>query len=141
MDTFYQFISVLSSGMDKPQPYGWFHIMWLAIVVAACVIAFFTLRKASDRKIRFIVLSFALVMLFFEVLKQLQFSFYSGEFSYQWYAFPFQFCSVPMYAALLASVIKKGRVQNALYSFIATYGAIAGLSVMLYPNTVSPPLQ
>lgn len=60
----------------------------------------------------------------------------SGEWAYQWYVFPFQFCSTPMYVCLLASLVKKGKFQDCLFAFLATFSIFGGLSVMLMPGDV-----
>ena len=57
-------------------------------------------------------------------------------FDYQWYAFPFQFCSTPMYIGLLAAVVKRKSLHIRLCSYLATYALFAGICVMAYPVTV-----
>ena len=61
------------------------------------------------------------------------------EWNYQWYAFPWQFCSIPMYVGVLQGLIKKGKVHDALCGFLATYAVFAGICVMLYPTDVFTP--
>lgn len=78
----------------------------------------------------------SIIMMLLELYKQLSFSYDNGVWSYEWYAFPFQFCSTPMYIVFIASLIKNDKLKNSLYMFLATYGLTAGISVMLYPNTV-----
>ena len=80
-------------------------------------------------------------MILFEVYKQLNFSYNpsTDTWNYQWYAFPFQFCSTPMYILLLVGLTKPGKVQDALCSFLATFGLFAGLAVMAFPSTVFVP--
>ena len=41
-----------------------------------------------------------------------------------------------MYVAFLASITKNKKLEKCLYSFLATYGLVGGIAVMLYPNTV-----
>lgn len=81
-----------------------------------------------------------MVSIILEIYKQTVYSFsYNGgifNFDYQWYAFPFQFCSTPMYVQLLASLVKKGKLHNSLCAFLATYAVFAGLCVMIYPGDV-----
>jgi hypothetical protein len=75
-----------------------------------------------------------------EIFKQVAFTFgvKNGIITadYQWYAFPFQFCSTPMFVALLAAVIPSKRFYRAAVAFLATYGIIAGVLVMAVPDTV-----
>ncbi len=87
---------------------------------------------------RNVVFYTALIVIALEIYKQLQYSFsYDGgvQFDYQWYAFPFQFCSVPMYVGLLSG-FARGKLQSYLYSFLATFAVFAGACVMVYPGDV-----
>jgi hypothetical protein len=43
---------------------------------------------------------------------------------------------MPMYVQVLAGLIKKGRIHDALCSFLSSYAVFAGLCVMFYPNDV-----
>ncbi len=131
----------LQGEMQTPNLYGWFHILSLAIVIITCLLIFTFRKRISQRVVNNIVLITGIVVIIFEVYKQLIFSFnYVGggasTWSYQWYAFPFQFCSTPMYLMLLAGIIRKGRVHDNLLCYLATFAVFAGLCVMLYPGDV-----
>ena len=84
------------------------------------------------------VLTYAILVILLEIYKQLNFSYNptTDTWSYQWYAFPFQFCSTPMYVALVAGCLKGGKFQEWLYSYLATFSLFGGICVMLYPNDV-----
>ena len=75
-----------------------------------------------------------------EVYKQLVFTFSVTDggitSDFQWYAFPWQFCSTPMYVGLLTGIFRKGKVHDALCAYLATYSVFAGLCVMIYPGDV-----
>ncbi|MBE0700866.1 MAG: YwaF family protein, partial [Acholeplasmataceae bacterium] len=140
MDFLNRLMSLLNGDMNKPVAYqsfaeSWFHYLALILTVLAAIAAATRLKNASEKKIKIFLISMASLMLVFEVYKQLNFS-YNVGWGYQWYAFPFQFCSTPMYVALVAGLLSKGKVQNALFSFLGTYGLFAGAAVMLYPATV-----
>ena len=125
--------------MTVPTPYGWFHMLWLAITAVLAVYLGYFHRKDDPDRIRRVVLWTAIVVVILELYKQINYSFsYSDgiRFDYQWYAFPFQFCSTPMYIGLLAGLTKKGRVHTAACAYLATYSVFAGVCVMLYPTTV-----
>ncbi len=130
----------LNGQMTRPSYFtslseSWFHYLSLVLMVIGFVLIITRLKGASDAKVRKTVLGFAIVLILFEIYKQLNYS-YSNDWNYRWYAFPFQFCSTPMYVALLAGIIKKGKLQDALFAFLATFGFFAGFAVMLYPATV-----
>jgi hypothetical protein len=76
----------------------------------------------------------------FELYKQFVYTFdyEDGELikEYSWYVFPFQFCSTPLYVLPFVAFLKEGRVRSAAISFLASYGLLAGLAVMIYPGNV-----
>ena len=135
---FEQILAMLDGTMKTPDSFGWYHLLCIAIVVGICALIIHKRHVFTPMRIRLNVGFTALVLILFEVYKQLNFS-YNAEadtWGYQWYAFPFQFCSTPMYVMLVASFLKEGKVQRSLYSFLATYGFFAGLAVMCSPNDV-----
>lgn len=126
-----QTIKFLQFTMEEPTIYSWFHIMCLIIMIV--IIIFLNYKKYKTKNV---LLVMSIIMLIFEIYKQLSFSFTDGIWHYSWYIFPFQFCSVPMYVAFIASLTKNRKLEKDLYAFLATYGLIAGIAVMLYPVTV-----
>ncbi len=144
MNAFEKFLASLDGQMTKPTPYGVFHLVSFAItIILAGVLCYFVIRnrrngKSNDKFVRICVLTYAIVCIILEIYKQLNYSFDSttGEWSYQWYAFPFQFCSTPMYVALIAGCLKKCEFQKYLYAYIGTFVVFAGLCVMFYPDSV-----
>ncbi len=132
-------LGFLDSSMETPASYCWFHLLWLALTFLALIPLQRFPKQQSDAHIRRVVLATAIVVTLLEVYKQVNYSFsYENgiAFDYQWYAFPFQFCSTPMYIGLLAGLTKKGKVHESLCAYLATYALFAGLAVMIYPNDV-----
>jgi len=131
-------LSILDTSMEKPQPYGWFHILFFILSFLA-VIPLSYGKGRSPERIRRTVLITAIIVVVLEIYKQINYSFsYKNgiTFDYQWYAFPFQFCSTPMYIGLLAGLTKKGKVHESLCAYLVTYAFFAGMSVMFYPVDV-----
>ncbi len=127
--------------MPTPQPYGIFHICFVILSLLSCFLLCRFFPAPSDKDLRKILLVYAIICLLLEVYKQLSFTFDvndAGEIisSYQWYAFPFQFCSIPMYVSLLAALIPNQKFLYGALSFLATFGVIAGVLVMAAPTTV-----
>lgn len=131
---------LLDSQMSTPTLFGWFHLLWLAITAGATILACLYGPKASQKQVHNIVLITALVVTVLEVYKQINYTFTIGDSGisadFQWYAFPFQFCSTPMYIGLLAGLIRKGKFHDCLCAYLATYAVFAGLAVMIYPGDV-----
>lgn len=133
-------LEFLNSDMNQPIPYGsfsegWFHYLSLLLVIVGSMIFITRMKNMTDDKIKKVLIVFSLVLILFEVYKQIIFS-YQASWNYQWYAFPFQFCSTPMYVALFAGLTKNKKLFEAFKIFLATFGLFAGLAVMLYPMTV-----
>ena len=125
--------------MITPTMYGWFHLVWFALSILAGVALCRWNRKPDERFMRKLLLIVSIVVILLEVYKQINYTFiYDGQSiiaDYQWYAFPFQFCSTPMYIGLLAG-LTKGKFHSALCAYLGTFSLFAGLCVMFYPATV-----
>ena len=125
----------INNGDVGPGAYSWFHLLWIGIMIVACVAIGLTVARKHSRKADRIVISvFSVILLGCEIFKQLfWFEFYDY---YRFEIFPFQFCSVPIYVVIFASVIPWERVREVCCRFLAFYGIIGGLAVMLVPNAV-----
>jgi len=132
-------ITFLDSKMPTPEMYGWFHLMFWGFAVLATFLLCKYMRPTEKNINRmFTIMAITLVLL--EVYKQINYTFSVDgsaiSASYQWYAFPFQFCDMPTYVLLLASILRRGKVYKSLCAFSATFAVFAGICVMLYPSTV-----
>ena len=133
-------LRTLDAKMEEPELFGWFHITFLLLSFIAAAILCLLHKNASQERVRNIVFGVAVAVIILEVYKQVNYSFSYADgnvaFQYQWYAFPWQFCSMPMYVGFLAGVFRKGRIHDSLCAFLATYAMFAGLCVMFYPESV-----
>lgn len=132
-------LEIMDTEMQTPGLYGWFHLLWLGLTAAFTVVLCLTHKKEDTDRVRRVVLVTTLVVVALEIYKQINYSFgYTDgiKFDYQWYIFPFQFCSTPMYIGLLAGLTRKGKIHSAACAYLATYAMFAGICVMLYPSTV-----
>ena len=126
--------------MEKPALYGTWHIVCILLTVALTVGVAFLFRKASDKKMRIIVFIAWFLMVFCEVGKQLLFAMnVQGDmviWEYNWYSFPFQFCSTPFYTLPFVFLLKDCKLRRAIMSYIATFSLFAGFIVMVLPTSV-----
>ena len=125
----------INNGDVGPGAFSWFHLLWIGIMIVACIVFALTVaRKHSVRADRIVVSAFSVILIGCEVFKQLfWFEFYGY---YRFEIFPFQFCSVPIYIAIAAAIVRSEKVREVLYRFLAFYGIIGGLAVMLIPASV-----
>ena len=140
MRFFQNLLRIFDTPMKTPTLFGWFHLLWLGITLGAALLLIQLQKKTHSEKLpHHVIFITAIVVTVLEIYKQINFSFgYENgiTFDYQWYAFPFQFCSTPMYVGLLAGIIKKGKVHESLAAYLATFAMFAGLCVMVYPGDV-----
>lgn len=140
MEFFAKVLRILDARMTTPGAYGWFHLLWWAIVLAAGIgLCIWHRHGGNDRRVKNVVFGVALTVILLEIYKIINFgcTYENGvEFNFEWYSFPWQFCSTPMYVGLLVGIIRKGKVHNALCAYLATYAIFAGAAVMVYPGDV-----
>ncbi len=125
----------INNGDVGPGMFSWFHILWLVIMaVAAVVICCTVARRHDPKRDRIVIGIFSLILLCCEVFKQLfWFAFYGY---YRFEILPYQFCSVPIYVSIFATLAPWDKAREVCYRFLAFYGIIGGLAVMLVPTAV-----
>lgn len=140
MNVFEKFLHALSGTMTTPKLYGIFHIACFVLVLLGTVLIGRYFSKASDKSFRIIVGVLWTVIFLLEVYKQLIYTFeWNGSvatWDYQWYAFPFQLCSMQLYVLPLVFLCKDGHVRDGAMAFLATYSFFAGAAVFVYPGDV-----
>ncbi len=140
MEFWQDLLRILDSEMRTPTIFGWFHVLWLGLtVLATWGLCRWHKKHGTPGRVPKVVFFVSLFVIVLEIYKQINYSFsYTGgiDFDYTWYAFPFQFCSTPMYVGLLVGLIPKGKVHDALCAYLATFSVFAGTCVMLYPGDV-----
>lgn len=140
MNWFEKFLYILDSRMTTPTNYGWFHLLFLGLVIAGTILLCIFGKNCSNKTFNKIMFIAWIIYVVLEVYKQVIFTFeYNNgvvEWDYAWYAFPFQFCSTPIYILPFIFLSKEGKFKDAFISFMSTFVLFAGIAVMLYPNDV-----
>ena len=130
------FMRLTAWSMEKPPAYGLFHLSFAFIGFALSVFLAWKLRKLGDKGNRILLMSCGIFLLISEFYKQLFYYYYIGNRSYQWWIFPFQLCSVPMYLCLIAPCLKSGKVQQGMYNFMMTFNLLGGLMAFIEPSGI-----
>lgn len=68
-----------------------------------------------------------LLMLASEIWKQWSLTFLLNRGHYNWWYFPFQLCSIPMYLCLLLPWINSKKARSILLTFLMDFGLLAGI--------------
>ena len=111
--------------MEAPSPYSAFH---LGLTAAGLLTAFLLARRLSrtQRPVKLLFIC-GLLLALSEVYKQLFRYYIVNGGHYDWWYFPFQLCSVPMYLCLLLPLLQTawhGRIARAFYTFLQDYGLL-----------------
>ena len=142
MEFFQNLLRILDYRGQTPAVFGVYHIIWLVAIAGLTALAAICGKRHSAKTVTWVVFGTAVLVAILEIYKQINFTFGdgSGEPSYAWYAFPWQFCSTPLYIGLLVGLFRKGRIHNALCAYLASYAVFAGAAVMIYPGDVYIPV-
>lgn len=114
-------------------------IIFLLFLIFIYPLMFYLGRKArTNDKIRdYFTMTMGLILISTEIYKQILFAYhYNFEGDYRWSLFPFQLCSIPMYTSAIMPLARNEKLRKSLFSFMALYGMLGGLSVTLYQSSV-----
>lgn len=142
MNIFNALLDLFELKMQEPIAYApfeqsWFHYLALLLTVVYTVILTVRFRKSNNKGVKIILRNIGLALIIFEIYKQVVFTYRGdGNWSFAWYAFPFQFCSTAMYAMFIVGMSKDKHVYDLGISFLASFTLFAGLAVMFYPVSV-----
>ena len=119
--------------MNTPKLFGGFHIIFLLLIFSLVAIMIHFFKDAKERTMKRIVLICWIILVVFELGKQLIYWYSDGTWQYQWYQFPFQFCETPMYVIPFLLFIKNERIKNAILHFLSTFAFFAGFALVILP--------
>ena len=140
MNAFERLVYSLQGTMPVPQDWSVWHIVSILLTAVACAVAAILMRRASNKQLRVFLAVAGLTLMTLEVFRQSVFSMFVTDgvatWDMQWYLFPFHFCSLAMYISFIAGLVKPGKFQEYLLSFLATFVMLAGFIVMIVPSQV-----
>ena len=127
--------------METPHSYGWFHILW--IILTICSIVFLYKKKVVDKEkqLKKVLLIYGVIALVLEIIKQIMWSFNYDSITklvtwdYEWYSFPFQLCTTPIYVTLLCAFLKKGKLRTSLLSYVAFITILGSIATIIIPDS------
>lgn len=133
-------VSFLGTSSDVPLAWGAFHLIFLVVFVPAAVLLCIKLKEVSDSTLRRVFLALWIILVVGEIYREfiLGASVDGGSinYSFQWYLFPFQICSAPLYALPLIVFLPDGKVRDAVCAYMMTFSFFGGLAVMFLPTDV-----
>ena len=126
---------------DAPELFASFHVAasLIAAASAAALAAWFSrrVRDAVDpfeKLVRILAIT-GWVLVILEVYKQLFLFFIVNNRAYDWWYFPFQLCSVPMYLCILLPVMAH-KTQRTFLTFMGGYTFVSAVATLIYPEDI-----
>lgn len=135
-------LEFLETEMKTPEPYGTFHMAWMIGMVVVILFLFIRRRKHSEKQLKLVLGIYGVTAFILEALKQIIWSVdYDpalNEFvwDFQWYAAPFQLCTMPIYITLICLFLKKCKVRDYLLSFMAYTTILGSIATAIIPDDV-----
>lgn len=122
--------------MEKPAPYGLFHILMTLGLLVITIASAWLLRKTNEKQNRVVLGAAGGFLLLTEVYK-IAFHMIVNPYNWGfWGAFPFQLCSVPMYLCLICVVSKNQKLNSCLYENMFAVNMFGGIMAFLEPSGI-----
>ena len=128
-------IKLLQTEMQRPEPYGWFHLMWIVLSFVLIYILYRLRNKYNEKQLKTVLAFYGIIAFILELLKQISWA-YDVEtqmWDYSWYSAPFQLCTMPIYVSLICLFLKKCKVRDYLLSFLCYYTILGSIATMIIP--------
>ena len=141
MNFFEKIFYALQFEISRPKSYGVFHIGCL--LISFLILFYLIKRKEKDheKSLKRILLIYGFGVLLTEVLKQITWSLNYDKvlnivtWDYQWYAFPFQLCTTPIFISIICVFLKKSKLRDSLLSYMAFFTILGSIATAVYPET------
>lgn len=139
MNFFEQIIYMLQGTMEEPKAFGWFHLLWIFIVIFSLFILYKFKNKYCEKQLKIVLFIYGFGALVLEIIKQVIWSFnYENGivlWDYQWYAFPFQLCTTPIYVSLICLFLKDNKLRKSLLSYMAFITILGSITTIIMPDS------
>lgn len=137
-DLIIRFLEWTAIPMEQPAMFSPFHIgITIAVLAGAFLLALFFAKKSRETRIR-VLAATGWILAGMELWKQFFYYYIVNGGAYDWWYFPFQLCSVPMYLCILLPACRE-RGQRVLCTFMATYSLFGAVCALAYPEDMLRP--
>ncbi|MEY8336565.1 hypothetical protein AALB16_00825 [Lachnospiraceae bacterium 62-35] len=127
--------------MARPNPYSPFHIIAALIGILLSLYSARVLAKKTsfEKSSSSVLFCCGLVLAACELYKQAFLYFIVNSKSFDWWYFPFQLCSIPMYLCLLYPVVSSSYLRQILLTFLQDFGILGGIMALVEPSGLMHP--
>lgn len=141
MNYFEKILYWLQGTMEKPTPFGWFHLMWIGLTILSIIILYKLRNKYNDKQLKIILAIYGIIALILELIKQIIWSFNYDPITnivtwdYEWYAAPFQLCTTPIFVSLICLFLKDNKFRKSLLSYMAFITILGSFMTIILPES------
>lgn len=129
-------LNAASWTMEAPEMFSAGQII-MSLSAAVCgIFLYLAVRNRPAEKLHGFLKTAGIVFLCAECFRQLFLYFVMFDETYNWFYFPFQLCSMPMYLCLL---VRHEKLQPGIYAFLSSYGLIAAVCALMFPEDMLKP--
>ena len=131
----------LQCEMETPKPFGWFHMLWIFFVIISIFILYKIRSKHSEKQLKIVLFIYGIVALLLELVKQIIWTFNYDvslnliTWDYQWYAFPFQLCTTPIFISIICIFLKNNKLRKSLLSYMAFITILGSFMTIIIPDS------
>lgn len=121
--------------MERTTGFSPFLLVSYIILIFVLVILFKLRNKYNEKQLKKVLTIYVVFVIILGILKQLIMSYRCEMFCYWEYnfsTFPFQYCTIPMYFALLSLFLKKCKLRDYLLSFIAYFSLLGSIAAIIF---------
>ncbi|MBQ3281187.1 MAG: YwaF family protein [Eubacterium sp.] len=138
-DIITEFLESTAWRMEAPKIGSTFHILSvivLSLIAVAAAVKAASIGKGGRIRILFVL---GLIMLATEIYKQLFYYYVVNGGTYDWWFFPFQLCSVPMYMCILLPLLHKTDLGKAMLTFMCGFTFVSAVAALIWPEDMLRP--
>lgn len=125
--------------MTPPSPFSLFHVVFFAAGFLVSMLAAYRLRRLPEHKLRRLLSGVGFFLCASEAYKQLFLYYIVNQGQYDWWYFPFQLCSLPMYLCTALLFIPSPGARRNIYTFLYDYNLLGALMVFVDPSGLMHP--
>ena len=131
-------LTLTAWSMTPPAVWSPFHLVFMLIGILLAAFAAWKLRTRSEAFRLHLLFACGVFLAFSEVYKQLFLYYIENNRHYDWWYFPFQLCSLPMYLCLLLPFVPH-KYQRIFCTFMYNYNLLGAVMVFVDPSGLMHP--
>ncbi len=125
--------------MTPPAPCSAFHLLTAAAGLILSVFLAYVLSKHKKSSTDRVLFLCGVVLGVSELVKQFFLYYIVNGKTYDWWYFPFQLCSLPMYFCLILPLVSKTKYGIIFYTFMQDFNLLGGVMALAEPSGLFHP--